>query len=138
MLVLVATATTQGQRRNDFTGHTPGELVVHGSECDGETVDGGCGCRRSLTGVDSHKGGTTFEVAERDLTREQVVEAAMRYLKAGGWAAISSDADAWAAELAEENMSVAKFFGLGTIVERRGDRYASRAAKTPQPHPARH
>ena len=55
MKMLVATKETQGKRRNDFCWATEGELVRFAFQCDGEAVDGRCGCRRSFCGLDSHK-----------------------------------------------------------------------------------
>ena len=36
-----------------------GELVRFATECDGERVDGRCGCRRSMTGMSTLKATTT-------------------------------------------------------------------------------
>src|SRR3990172_8245236 len=64
--VLVATAETQGERSNDFCHTVEGELVTWPAlECSGESVDGGCGCRRALCGVGSLKATTTAKVVER-------------------------------------------------------------------------
>ena len=51
MKVLVGTKETQGQRSNDFSWAEDGELVMFGSECDREDVDGTCGCRRAMSGL---------------------------------------------------------------------------------------
>jgi len=63
MKLLVATTQTQGQRQNDFCWATPGEILHFGSECDREGIDGACGCKRSLSGLDSLKATTTMIVA---------------------------------------------------------------------------
>ncbi len=47
MKVLTATTKTQGARKNDFCFCDEGEMVMLGSECDGETADGSCGCKRA-------------------------------------------------------------------------------------------
>jgi hypothetical protein len=65
MKVLVATEETQGRRPNDFCFTEEGELVLFGSECSRETIDGPCGCRRSLVGVRSGMATTTVRVVER-------------------------------------------------------------------------
>ncbi|OGV70911.1 MAG: hypothetical protein A2283_22065 [Lentisphaerae bacterium RIFOXYA12_FULL_48_11] len=62
MKVLVATRRTQGRRDNDFNFCEEGELLIYGSECDAEAVDGHCGCRRALVGMTSGKATTTFLV----------------------------------------------------------------------------
>lgn len=54
MKVMVATREGQGFRENDFSWTKENELVGFTSECDGETIDGNCGCRRSMSGFDTH------------------------------------------------------------------------------------
>jgi len=66
MKVLVATEETQGHRKTDFCWTEEGELVFFGSECTRETIDGECGCRRSLCGLRTRKATTTFRVVERE------------------------------------------------------------------------
>lgn len=55
MKVLVATTKRQGMRKNDFCHATEGELVKFSFECDGEKVDGKCGCKRSMGGINSRE-----------------------------------------------------------------------------------
>jgi hypothetical protein len=69
MLVLTATARTQGQRHSDFTWCTEGEVVILPQPCDRDRdgdPDEGCGCGRAFVGLHSRKGTTTAMVRERD------------------------------------------------------------------------
>jgi hypothetical protein len=59
MKVFVSTKDGQGIRNNDFSWTNEGELVKFALECDGEKIDGKCGCRRSMSGFDTHKATTT-------------------------------------------------------------------------------
>lgn len=62
MKVLVATNRTQSQRPDDFCHTLEGELVrLPAVVCDCPD----CGCERAVEGLASHKGTTTFAVAER-------------------------------------------------------------------------
>ena len=51
MKLLVATTKTQGQRKNDFCWVPEDEIVQFAFVCDGEKIDGSCGCRRSMSGT---------------------------------------------------------------------------------------
>lgn len=128
MKVLVATSETRGQRKNDFGHATDGEIVMFGSECDGEPVDGRCGCRRAMIGVDSHKATTTMKVVDMPtLTQDGLTERVHAALKAGGW---GRDDEAglrkWAQEDAKELARVAAFFTVGFVVEKRGGKFQVR------------
>jgi hypothetical protein len=77
MKVLVATRRTQGERPGDFSWTIDGELVhfpVVVCARDRRATKtgrrlGGCGCGRAFSGMNSHRSGTTAEVAELDLSR---------------------------------------------------------------------
>src|SRR5688572_27337393 len=71
MKVIVATSKLQGQRKSDFCHATEGELVVFPFQCDGEKIDGPCGCRRSMSGIDSGKATTTMMVVEMEISSEE-------------------------------------------------------------------
>ncbi len=131
MKVLVATSETRGQRKNDFGHATDGEIVTFGSECDGEPVDGSCGCRRAMVGVESRKATTTFKVVEMpDLTLEGLAEKVHDSLKAGGWSADDEPGRrSWAADDARELARLAGFFEVGTVVEKRGKKFQARIPK---------
>lgn len=125
MKVLVATERGQGSRKNDFAHATPGELVTFASECDGEPVDGACGCRRALGGVESHKATTTFTVEERPITLKDLTAALDKSLREGGWVDEGED-DAWAREDAREIARIAAAFPVGAVIERRGNNFKTR------------
>lgn len=61
-----------GTGKLDFCHTDPGEPVVIGSKCDGESPSGGCGCRRAVAGLRSRKATTVAVVADVDLTVEQI------------------------------------------------------------------
>ena len=73
MKILVATKETQGFRDSDFSWAREGELVRFDSECDRDKnrIDGGCGCRRSMVGLETGRATTTFKVVEMDITTEK-------------------------------------------------------------------
>ena len=75
MKVLVGTKDTQGKRKNDFSFTDEGELVTFGTECDREAVDGHCGCKRSLVGMKTRKGTTTFKVVEKKISKVNYLQA---------------------------------------------------------------
>jgi len=130
MKILVATAETQGRRKNDFCWTEEGELVGFAMECDGETVDGKCGCKRSLSGLKTHKATTTIKVVEMDITMEGYVEKIHESLKAAGWITQEDKGEGlkWAQEDAKELARIANAFTVGIIVEKRGKRFQERRA----------
>lgn len=70
MKLFVSTKLTQGQRNNDFCWAAEDEMVHFPFECDGESVDGRCGCRRSMAGLYSQKATSTFKVVELAIGKE--------------------------------------------------------------------
>ena len=123
MKLLVATKETQGARANDFYGANENEVVVFSFECDSE-IDGFCGCRRAMTGVDSGAGSTTFKVIESNRTLKDIKNVFIeRYKKIG----IEADeAKEMAEESAKDLAEVANQFSLGQIIERRGYDFQAR------------
>ncbi len=128
--ILVATKETQGQRKNDFFWATEGEPVVSGHACDGEDIDGGCGCRRSMIGTDSRKATTTVKVAIINKTPKEYAEIIKKYYKDSGWA------EAYRTEVkldevvnreANELLKIAQMFEVGQVLEIRGDEMHTRA-----------
>ena len=85
MKVLVATNEGQKQRKNDFSHTTEGEFVKFGFECDGETVDGNCGCKRGMVGFDTLKATTTFKVTEKDISKENYISRLLESERRAGW-----------------------------------------------------
>ncbi len=122
MKLLVATKTGQGRRKNDFCHADEDEIVRFGVECDGETVDGSCGCRRSMCGVNSLKATTTMKCVEMEMTEGQLKEVLFQSLVKGGWvkektSAVQKMIDGDADQL----IRLGKMFRVGDIVEKRGN-----------------
>lgn len=76
MHVLVSTKLTQGQRKSDFCFTDQDELVMFGLVCGSGkgSVDDGCGCQRSMVGVDTRKSTTTITVMDVDLSEDEYVK----------------------------------------------------------------
>jgi hypothetical protein len=123
MKVLVATKETQGQRKNDFCWCEPDELLIFGFECDGEEIDGNCGCRRSMCGVNTRAATTTMKVIDKDISKEDFVAGIRKSLKDGGWSIEIQDL---AGEKADELLSLAAQCSAGDILEKRGDIFRKR------------
>lgn len=127
LAVLVATDRTQRDRANDFIACSPGELVDITSSCDRDrgNPDGGCGCCRAFTGLDSRKATTTAEVVQRPMSFADYVAAHHASLTRAGL----PDDDtvrSWADEAARDMARIAAAFPVGTVVERRGDQIVER------------
>jgi hypothetical protein len=117
--VLVATAETQGRRANDYCWTEEGELASWPlTECSSEPVDGACGCRRGLGGLQSHRATTTVKVAEIESTIDEFVgQQRESYLRAGyPEVLVNSIVRRYSFELLLE----AERHEVGTILERRG------------------
>lgn len=122
MKVLVSTNRTQGQRTNDFCFVPEGELVMFGFECDGETVDGPCGCHRSMVGIHTRKGTTTMTVTKSEMTIKGLSDLIFDSLVSAGWGELRDVADQDATILA----NTAEYFPTGAVVEKRGNRFRVR------------
>jgi hypothetical protein len=120
--VLVATRETQGRRRTDFCWCEDSEPVRFTFECDGETVDGPCGCRRSMSGMVTLKATTTFRVKRLPISRKQFVDMLRdSYAKAGfplDNASIQEEAD--------ELLRLAAAFLGDAVLEKRGGKMQTR------------
>jgi hypothetical protein len=128
MKILVATKETQGDRRNDFCWCEEGEIVEPSLiECGGETVDGRCGCRRSLCGLKTRLATTTFKVADVRLKVLELARMICESDRAAGFRGIEFEAHLITAR---ELNRIASNFPMGAILERRGDRILLR--KSPQ------
>ncbi|MGH8775475.1 MAG: DUF7715 family protein [Jiangellaceae bacterium] len=130
MRLLVATAMTQGHRPTDFTCCRPGEIVMPPLHACDEPVDGPCGCRRSLVGIDTHRPTTTFEVADLSLTLDDLAARVWTSLDSAGWIRCVDDAevaDRWVHDIAWELVQAGARFAVGGILERRGPALVLRA-----------
>ena len=132
--VFVATKLGQGMRGNDFYWCTEGELVYIAMRCDNGHVDDACGCRRSMSGMDSAKATSTFQLEQREMTREQYIGALRDSMQRSGWIDLAAEGGAedesWITEQADEMLRLAAGFEPGDIVEVRGDDL--RVRKLPQ------
>ena len=116
MKVLVATHETQGKRKNDFSWTTDGEPVLFGFECDGERVDGSCGCRRALVGAHSMKATTTFKVAEMPgLNKQDFMDICNAHLQKAGWTGLTAEGLCM-----DELLKIADRFPINAVLEKRG------------------
>ncbi len=122
MKTIVLTKETQGQRENDFFWGVEGELAYFGFECDTDkrNIDGGCGCRRSFSGLRTTKASTTAEV-KNVLTPEWLWKWRYRRHLRKGWNmtdrfAIMDATD----EQFERVKKIADKYPVGTILEKRG------------------
>lgn len=121
--VLVATKETQGQRRNDFCWCDDGEPVRFTVQCDGETVDGNCGCRRSMSGMTTHRATTTFRVKPLPITREQFVDMLRASHARSGFPIVE---DRLYQEDADELLRLAAAFPANAVIEKRGGKMQTR------------
>lgn len=129
MKILVATTKTQGVRKNDFTFCNPEEMVFPGLICDHETADESCGCARSLTGVDSHKGTTTAIVVNLPLwTFPSMAKKVLQSYHDAGWSTWTlGDAE----ELIEAQRLKLRGVPVDSVIEYRDGFYSIREMFTP-------
>lgn len=127
MKVLVATRETQGWRDNDFCWAVEGELVIFiVMECGSGSIDDGCGCRRSMSGMVSQRATTTVKVVERkELDPSTYLDMVADGLRDRGYITndllVIPDVKEWVDDLALELAAIALAFPVGTILERRGE-----------------
>jgi hypothetical protein len=127
--VLVATKETQGQRPNDFCLCEEGEIVTFSTTiCDGEEIDGHCGCRRSMSGLVSKKATTTVKVVMLEGGLPALQEAIRTFFNEAGWASMIESAELryLVRTDAEELTRLAAAFPLGSVVEIRGKEFITR------------
>lgn len=123
MKVLVATEKTQGKRRNDFCFVPEGEIVVFGAiQCTGESIDGKCGCKRSMTGLECGKATTTMQVVEREITPAQLKEMVVRHMEKGGYGS-GDNVREFADETVNTLTEILENFPLNSILEKRGRKF---------------
>ncbi len=119
MKVLVATKDLQGKRKNDFSFVPDGELVRMGFTCDGARADDKCGCARSMSGMQSHKGTTTVKVVEMEVDLEAALAKSMAE---AGYGADPKHVQREAAQLKR----IADTFPVGAVLEIRGRKIQTR------------
>ena len=132
MKLLTATAITQGARASDFNFAVEGELVILWITCsrdEREGPDGGCGCGRSWSGLNSHKSTTTAQVRDLDFTFGDLTTAIMAFVESAGWIdlfATRERALEFVHDAAGEMAELAAGYPVGAILERRLDDIAER------------
>ncbi|NIV30487.1 MAG: hypothetical protein GWN58_13615 [Anaerolineae bacterium] len=128
MKVFVSTTEQQERRANDFCFVPEGELVTFALECDGEAVDGPCGCRRSMSGAECGKATTTFQVVDRDISEDELVQALYDSYERGGWVKLCGEDEAkdYAKADAAEIMRLAAEFPEHVVLEKRGNSIQTR------------
>ncbi|MDP3729411.1 MAG: hypothetical protein Q8R26_01465 [bacterium] len=129
MKLLVSTKETQGHRENDFCFVPDSEFVTFPViECTGEGPDDKCGCRRSMSGLISKKGTTTFGVVDRQMTQRQFEKKVYQSMKNDGWVSRMGEKNVrdFAKTSTNDIAQAVKKFPVGTILERSGDLFKPR------------
>lgn len=122
MRVLVATEETQGERDDDYSWATPGELVMFGVICASDLRGrggGGCGCGRAFAGLHSERATTTASVTEWVGNLDDLYLAFRDSLAKGGWldfGGTPEDAHAVVTETLMEVLLVADRYPVGTVL----------------------
>lgn len=118
--VLVATEETQGDRGDDYSWATPGELVMFGViyATDLRGTGRGCGCGRAFAGLHSERATTTAEVAEWPGSLDDLVLAFRDSLARGGWLqyGTAEDAEEMVRLSVLDMLLVADRYPVGTVL----------------------
>jgi hypothetical protein len=129
--LLTATHAGQGERPGDFCFAVEGELVLAGLVCarDEADPDGGCGCGRAFSGMNSHRATTTAVVRDLDLSVDDLrVAIQAHYAASGVGPDLIGEVDF--AELVEETVDILLDLGSGwpegAVVGRRLDELVAR------------
>jgi len=132
--VLVATEETQGDRGDDYSWATPGELVMFGVICasDLRGTGRGCGCGRAFAGLHSERATTTAEVAEWSGSLDDLCLAFQDSLARGGWLDFGGTPEEIRGVVSEtvmEVLLVADRYPVGTVLGTRlGQQYVRQPA----------
>jgi len=130
MRVMKTTKILQGKRKSDFCHPKDGEFALFNSECDGEAIDGKCGCRRSMHGHLSRTSTTTMIIEDDpEMTREKLWAAIHLDYVNSGWAKLM-DGKALMAMVDEAVANLIRIsdnFDVGTIIEKRGKSFQERS-----------
>jgi hypothetical protein len=127
MKVLVATKDGQGIRKNDFCWVPEGEIVHFGFECDGDKddIDGHCGCRRAMVGLECAKATTTMKVAEVPAKKREIVARLKKHYRED-WKMKAKAAEKIVRDEMKDLADVVATFPLGAVIEKRGDTFQIR------------
>ena len=125
MKVFVATKEGQGSRENDFSFTEEGELLLfsYGCDRDKDNVDGGCGCRRGMSGFQTLKSTTTFKVVDIEMTEDEYIDKHVAAMAKTGFfdGEDLEDQKACSRSDIELLLEGASVFPEGIILERRGN-----------------
>ena len=126
MKLLTATREGQGDREGDFCHAVEGELVFPGFVCatDRSDPDGGCGCGRAFSGLNSLRATTTALVRDLDLTYDDVRMALSAHLVAAGMGPDvlgAVDFEDMLADEVDQTIRYAMYWEPGAVVGRRLD-----------------
>ena len=124
--VFMATKEGQGSRESDFNFTSEGELVKFTHECanDKEDIDGKCGCRRCMTGIDTLKGTTTFKVVDFNIEPDVYLALIRESAVISRWYALyktKGQAEKIVLEETKELLEIASKFEPGVVLEKRGN-----------------
>ena len=122
MKVIVSTKKKQGMRKNDFCYVPENELLKCGNACDGEKIDGSCGCKRSFIGMKCQKATTTFKVVDKKMTKERYIQTLYNSEVKTGFTVINLAVRMHAETLLE----LAKTLEPGKVYEKRGSEIKQR------------
>jgi hypothetical protein len=127
MKVLVATKDGQGIRKNDFCWVPEGEIVHFGFECDRdkEDIDGFCGCRRAMVGLECAKATTTMKVAEVPVKKKEIFERLKKHYRKD-WKMKAKAAEKIARDEMKDLVGVVVPVQLGAVIEKRGNTFQTR------------
>ena len=78
-----------------------------------------------MSGLESFKSTTTFKVIEVDMTKEQYEEIILKSLQIS-YGNILTDINEFAMEDAKELLTLANVFPIGSILEKRGNKFIRR------------
>lgn len=131
MKVFVATSEGQGKRETDFSHSQEDDLVFFPFECgsDASDIDGSCGCRRSMEGLNSAST-TTFKVKDLDISEADYYKKFIEALvKNRGFdeTEIEEGAEYFKPEF-QNLLNAANIFPEDLVLEKRGNDIQSRPA----------
>ena len=125
MKVFVSTKDKRGDRGDDFSWTNDGELVtLPALMCDNGCQ---CGCSRSMSGMVSHKGTTTFKVVELPMTPREYGEAFLESMIRAGWFKREDEKmTKMSRQESKENLRLAGMFPVGLVLEKTPDKIVVR------------
>ncbi len=123
--IFVATTETQEQRETDFCFVPEGEIVtLPVMTCTNEHVDGPCGCKRSMSGINTQKATTTMRVDTFDGNLFELDRMIAEAMRKAGWLK-GRLGESYESRAYKISCEAAKF-PVGTVVEYREGRFNKR------------